>query len=308
MIARTEIHFPDFTQKIDYKSVITLLGSCFSDNIGEKLDIYRFNSSSNDLGIVYNPVSMAIQLEHLDKSPLDPKLIVEREGKYFHLDYHSKVNAASLDELQRKIIDLNQAFYNRLRSSTHVFITLGTAWVYVFSELGQVVTNCHKMPSYLFSKKMLTRDEIINALLRIISILRTLQPDVTIIFTLSPVRHIKDGIAENQHSKALLLTCIHEILDVKSHYLPVYEVMMDDLRDYRYYADDMLHPSNKAIDYIWSKFTHSFMNEHTLSLLPLAEKIYKMRHHRPFDKQSLAYQNHLDTISLLEVEWSKNFI
>ena len=179
--------------------------------------------------------------------------------------------------------------YDFIKEATHVFITPGTAWGYRFRETGNVVANCHKLPQKNFSKELTNVEHDLQESLRLI---RQLNPSAAIIFTVSPVRHLKDGFVENQQSKAGLLTAVHEVitLDENAHYFPSYEIMMDELRDYRFYAEDMLHPNKIAIDYIWEKFRESWMSIEAAAVMKKVEQLQKGLLHRPFNSSSAAHQ------------------
>jgi hypothetical protein len=305
MITRTEIHLPKFPYDIDHGSKVFLIGSCFSDNIGQKLKEHRFDTLANPFGVVYNPVSILRQFQHTIASDIiDQNLTLSRADKVYHFDYHSSINGKDIQAINTLFSNTHRLCFDYLSSCTHVIITLGTAWVYALKENRQVVANCHKQPQSQFNKRLLSQVEVEKALSDLIKLIKSQNSTAKIIFTVSPVRHIKDGIPENQLSKAILITSIHKVCtDDSAFYLPIYEIMMDDLRDYRYYANDMLHPSDVAIDYIWHKFIEAFCDQTTLDKIHLASKINKMNAHRPFDEKGTDYQSHLNKIKNLEQQW-----
>jgi GSCFA family len=308
LITRTEVQFKAFQHKIVYSKPIFLIGSCFADNIKSKLAYHQFSVKANPFGTVYNPVSIANQMSNIIlKGNCDLSRIVQRDELFYHLDYHSSFFAKKNDAL---LLLLNQQIDEShlvLQKSSHIFITLGTAWVYSYQNDHKVVANCQKMPAHLFSKHLLSMEEIVESLQQIIDLISAFNPTAQIFFTVSPVRHTKDGLEENNRSKARLLESIHQVINhVSTHYLPIYEVMMDDLRDYRYYQEDMIHPSDVAIKYIWNKLVDAFMTKETQQLMYLAGKIQAMKLHKPFDKDGASYQSHVQKTEQMQKEWLKS--
>jgi hypothetical protein len=185
-----------------------------------------------------------------------------------------------------------------LKQAKFLLITLGTAYVYEEKSSRQVVANCHKVPNFNFNKKLLTKQEIIDSYTKTLVKIKDLNPDINIVFTLSPVRHIKDGVIENKRSKAILLTAIHELVEQNDNvsYFPSYEIMMDDLRDYRFYEKDMIHPNQVAIDYIWDKFSKVYFTDETKQLIKEVESLKKDLAHKPFNENSKEHQKFMNTI------------
>ena len=179
-----------------------------------------------------------------------------------------------------------------LINSTHIIITLGTSWVYRLKESGLAVANCHKVPKHKFRKELLSIAEIIESLAVIISLIKEINPTTNFIFTVSPVRHIKDGFIENQQSKAHLISALHQIIKFheNSFYFPSYEIMMDELRDYRFYKEDMIHPNNIAVNYIWEKLSKKWFSDETLQTTEQIQKIQKNLDHKPFNSESLLHE------------------
>ena len=283
---RTELKIPPYPIQIDHNDQVCLLGSCFSSNIGDRLGLHKFRTAYNFHGTLFNPASIERILTALrSESELDDEneQFVERDGLYFSLHHHSSLHHKTHTGLLSMVASRNANLESYLENSSIVFITLGTAWVYELRSTGEVIANCQKLPAKYFSKRLLKFEEIVNQLKRINQTLLSLNPSVNIVYTLSPVRHIKDGIAENSLSKALLRAAISTICDADepAHYFPSYEIMMDDLRDYRFYTDDMLHPNEMAIDYIWQKFSEAFFDEATCSLNKEIHKIVTSSLHKP---------------------------
>ncbi|MBN4083013.1 GSCFA domain-containing protein, partial [bacterium AH-315-A23] len=210
-------------------------------------------------------------------------------------DAHSDLSAVNKIELIQNLNDKIESTNQQINKSTHIIITLGTAWVYRFIETDKYVGNCHKVPQKKFLKELLSAEEIIASLENICVLTKEVNPSVNIIFTVSPVRHLKDGFIENSQSKAHLLSAIHQLVDKReqTYYFPSYEIMMDDLRDYRFYNNDMLHPNETAVDYIWGNFKEVWVSEKSVSIMKEVNTIQKGLLHKPFNSKSEQYQNFL---------------
>jgi hypothetical protein len=270
---------------IDHRSKIVTAGSCFSDNIGQKLSENKFHSLVNPLGVCYNPISIHKGL--MMTEPVED-LYVESLGLWKHFDFHSKFNANSKEELRRILV--NQLMP---RVTDTIMITYGTAWVYRHKATNKIVANCHKRPQVEFEKVLLTIDDVVRSF----GELRQFTTQ-KIILTLSPVRHIKDTLELNSVSKAILRSAIHEIQNSFEgvDYFPAYEVMIDDLRDYRFYEADMIHPTDVAIDYIWKKFGERYFSEETKELNVKWNKVARSLNHRVFNEGTEQYRAFLASI------------
>jgi hypothetical protein len=289
MKLQTQIPLARANAPIDYQSNLLLLGSCFVENIGEKLNYYKFRSVGNPLGILFHPLA----LEKLVSRAVDQNNYTEREvffrDELWHcFDAHSDLSHISKEVVLQKLNDGLHLTHQRLKSATHLLITLGTAWAYINKETDKLVANCHKVPQGKFQKILLSVDEIKHSLERSIQKAITVNPGVQIIFTISPVRHLRDGFVENQLGKSHLITALHQVL--KDHpqaaYFPAYEILMDELRDYRFYAADMVHPNALAIGYIWEKFRDTWIAAHILPLMEKVDEVQKGLLHRPFQPSS----------------------
>lgn len=295
---------------IDYNSSVLLLGSCFSENIGDKLNYFKFSNQQNPLGILFHPKA----IETLIFKAVNKKKYLKHDV-FFHneqwhcFDAHSILsNSVKLDLLSNLNTQI-ELTNTHIKKATHIIITLGTAWVYQFCETGRLVANCHKIPQNQFSKAVLPVADILNALINIEELIYGINTDVNLIFTVSPIRHIKDGYIENMQSKAHLITAIHEFLSNKkgpivnsnSFYFPSYEIMMDELRDYRFYKEDMIHPNTTAIRYIWERFKAVWIDEKALKIMEEVDAIQKGLLHKPFNSKSQAHQ-----IFLQKLEVKKN--
>jgi lysophospholipase L1-like esterase len=219
-------------------------------------------------------------------------------------DAHSKLSNVSKEELLKDLNENIKSTHQYINNSTHIIITLGTAWVYRHVETDTVVANCHKVPQRQFVKALLSVDEVSESLQATVSLIKSVNPKVVIIFTVSPVRHLKDGFVENTQSKAHLIAAVHEVIDPRHqiHYFPSYEIMMDELRDYRFYDSDMLHPNAIAIDYIWDKFQKVWIAEEASKTMDDIDTIQKGLLHRPFNKSSEAYQQFLQNLEFKKQE------
>lgn len=287
--------------QIDYHSNVLLFGSCFVENIGDKLSYFKFQNLQNPFGILFQPKAIESLISNaiLKKEYSETDILFSNE-QWHCFDAHSKLSNPSKEVL---LANLNNALLNtskQIHESSHVVITLGTAWVYRFVESNQYVANCHKLPQKLFVKELLSVKEITNSLDSIINSIRSINKNAIVIFTVSPVRHIKDGFIENMQSKSHLITAIHQVLNKhlkseinKSFYFPSYEIMMDELRDYRFYAEDMVHPNQLAINYIWEKFQHVWFSDKTTKTMSVIEEVQKGLKHKPFNSNSEAHKKFL---------------
>jgi len=266
---RTNIQLQKEENQIDYASKLLLIGSCFSENISKKLAYFKFDAASNPFGILFNPKA----IETLFLNSLNEKIYTEKDvfllnERWHCFDAHSDLSAADKNELLHNLNLAVKSTNKRLKEATHIIITLGTSFTYRFIETNAIVGNCHKVPQKKFAKELLSIDEISASLKTICDRISAINPKATVIFTVSPVRHIKDGFVENSLSKAHLTSAIHKSLgEVDGKYFPSYEIMMDDLRDYRFYNSDMIHPNETAIDYIWEHFKHVWIQENTFYII-----------------------------------------
>ena len=294
---------------IDYKSKILLLGSCFSENIGDKLNYFKFQTHQNPFGILFHPKAIESLITNAinEKEYISDDLVFQNES-WHCFDAHSSLSSSNKNEL---LTSLNSAIKNthqQLKEATHIIITLGTSWVYRFIETDAIVANCHKIPQKKFLKEILSVDEITESLEAIISLIKSINKDINIIFTVSPVRHLKDGFTENTQSKAHLITAIHNILNESYvFYFPSYEIMMDELRDYRFYAEDMIHPNKTAINYIWVKFVDTWFSENSKQTMKEIEVVQKGISHRPFNENSEQHKTFLKNLELKKEKIKKQF-
>lgn len=286
---------------LDYESKVLLLGSCFSENIGSKFTYFKFQTTINPFGIIFNAAS----LELLIKRCLNKDYFTEQDV-FFHQDLwhcfevHSDLSHPDqnklLTVLNNKLDELNQ----QIKELTHIFITFGTSWVYRHRETQQIVANCHKVPQKVFEKELLSVDQNRVSIQNLISFFHALNPKLRIVFTISPVRHIKDGFFENHVSKGHLFAALHQIcseVGAKVDYFPSYEIVQDELRDYRFFEKDMLHPNALAIDYIWEQLTSVYCTELTHSIMKEIDSIQKGLAHRPFNPTTQSHQSFLEQLN-----------
>ncbi len=288
--------------QIGYNSKVLLLGSCFSENIGDKFQYFKFQSLQNPFGILFQPLAIEKLITNaINKKAYSEEDIFDNNEQWHCFDAHSRLSHSFKDELLNRLNDNVSQTYNYLKEASHVVITLGTAWVYRYIETDQHVANCHKIPQKKFLKELLSVDEITQSLDAIVSLVNSINPDVNFIFTVSPVRHIKDGFVENTQSKSHLITAIHQFISLGTQlrslsYFPSYEIMMDELRDYRFYKEDMLHPNTLAVNYIWEKFISVWIHSDSQSLMEEVDSIQKGLMHKPFNPNSEAHQLFLEKL------------
>jgi hypothetical protein len=311
---RTQIPISKSNHPLDYNSKIVSLGSCFAENMGDKFQYFKFQNTINPFGIIFNPVS----IEKIIQKAINTALLTEKDI-FFHnerwhcFDVHSDLSNSNKEELLVSLNDLIKSSYQHLTESTHFIITYGTSWVYRNIESDSIVANCHKVPQKQFKKELLSVAEIEKSVANTIKLIHAVNPNCTIIFTISPVRHIKDGFVENQVSKSNLISALYSVLHLpssgmKGAYFPSYEIIMDELRDYRFYTEDMLHPNQVAIDYIWKRFQETTISETAFATMDEVESIQKSLSHKPFNPDS---ESHLkfetkvrEKITKLESQYS----
>lgn len=298
---------------IDYNSKIISLGSCFAVNIGQKLDYFKFRNTTNPFGILFHPLALEKFIGYaLQQKQFTDADIFQQNELWHCFDAHSDLSHSDKEVLLSNLNEACSLANSQLKKATHLIITLGTAWVYRNAASENLVANCHKVPQKEFTKELLPPEMIRQSLENIIVSITKVNPDIKIIFTVSPVRHIKDGFTENQWSKANLISALHQVLNAEHHrwnsaYFPSYEIMMDELRDYRFYAEDMTHPSAVAIDYIWERFTEAYITPQAHETMKLADNIQKGLSHRPFNPDTEQHQQFLaklnEKITLLQKQF-----
>lgn len=301
----TTVRIPEPPFRLSVQERVLLLGSCFVENIGAKLAEGKFDIDMNPFGTLYNPASIAAAIRmllHPERFTADD--LFHHEGVYHSFTHHSRFSSPSATECLNNINDRLFASAEKIRSTRSMVVTLGTAYVYRLKTTGEVVANCHKLPEKMFSRSMLSVEEIVSEWKGLLLSLWKQCPEMKLIFTVSPIRHLKDSAHGNQLSKATLLLSVdalRESFPERIAYFPAYEIMMDELRDYRFYADDMLHPSELAVDYIWQRFTESYLSDEAKTFLKEWSEIWRAINHRPLHPESKSYKDFLSQ-TLLKLE------
>jgi hypothetical protein len=282
-----------FPFKISYKDKILLIGSCFSEEIGNKMSELKFDVLQNPNGILYDPVSIADAIHsYIQNNPYTEENLFQLNGLWHSWKHHSFFSGENKKEVLEKINNSQSTGHRFLKEAKCIIITLGTAFNYHLKSNNENVSNCHKAPSVFFTKNLLPIEEIKSKLLSAITALELFNPDLTIIFTVSPVKHVKDGVVENNRSKSRLIEAAHSIIEQKENafYFPSYELVNDVLRDYRFYKNDLVHPNETAINFVFEKFLDSFLDEINKKVLGEIKKIISAMNHKPFFKESEAHQ------------------
>lgn len=297
---RTEVEILPISQKIEIADTIFSIGSCFATEITERLADGQLQTLNNPFGTLFNPWAIKNSLESISQNKTyTEEDLVEYQGDYLSLHHHTSFNSDDAQKTLAKINEKVSGAHQFLKKTKWVIITYGTAFAYEFLPQNNIlVANCHKIPQKFFNKRFLTHEELINSIQQSVEILTEINPEIQILFTLSPVRHTKDGMEENSLSKAKLLNAMHEVAGKfdHCHYLPIYEILMDDLRDYRFYKEDMIHPNPQAIQYIWEKFSQAYFSAETQSFVDENLSIKKALEHRPKDENSAKHQEFLAQI------------
>ncbi len=282
---------------MDYEQHFLLLGSCFAETIGRKLLEYRFTGDVNPFGVLYNPFSIADALERLiENRPFVASELFNYDGWWYSWAHHGSFSAKTQEQALANINTIYSVATERFEQTDVLILTFGSAWVYEHD--GSVVANCHKVPEREFTRRRLSVDEIVERYTVLLSRLLKNRPHLRIVFSVSPIRYLRNGATENQTSKAILLLAAEALcrqFEV-AIYFPSYEIVLDELRDYRFFADDMIHPSSMAVEYVWERFCAAFFTEKTLELLPQVAKINKALQHRPLKADSEAYRRFIEQI------------
>jgi hypothetical protein len=286
---------------IAYPHSLMLIGSCFTENIGAKLKHHLFEVKENPHGILFNPVSVQnaiMDYIQLKQYKADDIFLLNEVWNSWH--HHSRFSGITLQEALDHINTSIQDAHLFLKSANHLVITLGSAWLYTLNEhapsgKGVVVANNHKAPSNWFTKRLLQPAELINQLKELIATLKAFNPSLHIVFTISPVRHLREGLVENNRSKAVLIHAVHEVVNLHPNitYFPAYEYVMDDLRDYRFYSEDLVHPNYAATNYVWDKLVETYIDADTQKIMKEVAELQLAIQHKPFFAGSSAHQKFL---------------
>ncbi|QSE97034.1 GSCFA domain-containing protein [Fulvivirga lutea] len=293
---RTELNITPSKDKITLSTPILTIGSCFSDNIGEKLEENKFQVLSNPFGTVYNPISIFKLLNTAVSQNLpEADSYLTNDGLHANYDFHSSFSSLHQGDLEESIEESISKTHQFLKSAKVIIITFGTAFVYRRIDNNTIVANCHKVPAKEFNKELLSHEAICNQFKVTYMQLKAFNPDLRFMLTVSPVRHIKDTLELNSVSKSALRTACHSLQEEYDDitYFPSYEIQLDDLRDYRFYKSDMLHPTEEATDYIWNKFAECNFDKNTIEFINEWAKIKRAIDHKPFNPNSDKHQKFL---------------
>ncbi|SFU30604.1 GSCFA family protein [Pustulibacterium marinum] len=301
MKLQTQIPFQKQPQPIGYEDRLLLMGSCFASNMAEKLAYYKFQHVVNPFGVLFHPIAIEKLLTRaINKEAFTDADIFFANEQWHCFDVHSELSHADkdifLENLNKQLTNLHASVHN----ATYFVLTLGTAWVYRLIEKDDLVANCHKIPQKKFLKEILSVEEVVASLENISVLLKSINPQLKMITTVSPVRHLKDGFVENMQSKAHLLAAVQQVVTPREqlYYFPSYELMMDELRDYRFYKEDMIHPNALAVTYIWKKFLDVWFSEEAIQFSKEIDQIQKGLSHRSFNAQSEAHQQFLEKLNM----------
>jgi hypothetical protein len=289
----TPVHIDPPPHLIDYESRILLTGSCFSENIGNKMNQAKFRVLSNPFGVLYNPASVSGALLRIISAKVYHETdLCFHQGLYFSFDHHSRYSRPVAADCIKEINKELETAHQFLKESSFLFISLGSALVYHHETKG-IVANCHKIPGNRFTREMLEPEDCVELMSKALDAIFAFNKSIQVVFTISPVQYTGEGAHQNRISKAVLLLSVERLCKkypAQTHYFPAYEIMQDELRDYRFYAPDMAHPSETALEYIWTRFSENWLSAEAIELKNRIEKIQKAAGHRPFFSAS---ENHL---------------
>lgn len=279
-------------------------GSCFAEAIGSRLASHKVRTLANPFGVIYNPVALHKAIKYALFNEAVPELtFLERDGVHVSYDFHSSISAGDKNALRKLLLEITGATHHFIRDARAIILTYGTAWVYTRNDTGEIVANCHKVPASEFTKSLLSRKQIIASFDDLYNNLKAFNPSCRVIVTVSPVRHLRDTPEGNSVSKAILRSACDVIAQSyqDAGYYPAFEIMMDDLRDYRFYKRDMIHPTEEAEDYIWDHFAETYFDDETRAFFEEWKGIRSALSHRPFHPESPSHQLFLrDTLKKLE--------
>lgn len=290
---RTQIPIEKYNFPIDYNSEVFSIGSCFAENISKKLDYFKLKNQANPFGILFHPLAIEKVLEKaINEIPFTESDVFFYNELWHCFDVHSEFSQTDKEQLLEQLNTTLSEVKKNIQKASHIIMTLGTSWVYKYNQTNQIVANCHKVPQKEFTKELLSSEQITKSLERIISLFQ----DKKIIFTISPVRHIKDGFFENNVSKSNLFVSVNKVQNNSNvNYFPSYEIVMDELRDYRFFSEDMLHPNPIAIDYIWERFSKNYLSDSTLEISTEIDAIQKALGHKPFNPNTEAHKKFVES-------------
>lgn len=316
---RTVLQAPASDVKIDLKDAVLTIGSCFSNSIGGLLKDYKVTTCVNPFGTLFNPHSINKALLYaIDDTTVPHHTFTQHQEVYLNYDFHSELSSLDREELAGKLQHTITSTGTFLKNAQWLIITYGTSWVYERNDMGEIVANCHKQPASNFTKSLLASEKIIESFENLYKQLKSFNPAINIILTVSPVRHVKDTLPLNSVSKASLRMAAHALSSRYNdvHYFPAYEIMLDDLRDYRFYKQDMIHPTDEAQQYIWKKFTDAYATDEFKKFMGSWTEILAAIAHRPFHPATKAYQQFLQQTleklknleGIVNIDFEKNLL
>ncbi len=305
---RTIVNIESSASPIHYQDGIMTLGSCFSENIGRKLQTAYFDVDVNPFGVLFNPVSVAKSIQlMIDNKQFSADDLFHQGSLYYSFAHSSLFSGSNAEEVLARMNQRMEVAVDNLQKARFLLITFGTAWVYEYE--GEVVSNCHKLPASTFQRRRLTVAEIVSNYKQLIQTLKIQFPELRLVFTVSPIRHWKDGAHENNLSKSILHLAVEELQHLFSFvsYFPAYEIQLDELRDYRFFSPDMFHPSEVAVEYIWKRFGEVYFSTDTQKLLYRLEKIAMQINHRSIHPDSEEHRKFLNQLERQKSELVKEY-
>lgn len=297
MVFRSEFTPKPFSTKIKHTDKLLLIGSCFTEQIGKKLTAHKFDVLENPNGILFNPISIAKAL----RSYVEEKIYSEEELFYYDemwasKDHHTRFSDMEKSTTLKKINDEQNAAIQFIKNADWILLTLGSAFIYEWKNINNdgdyknVAANCHKIPTDKFNRRLVDSSEIIKVLQNMQEAVYSINPSAKFIYTISPVRHLREGFIENNRSKAALIQAVHKLInDNNVFYFPSYELIIDDLRDYRFFAEDLVHPNYAATNYVWEKFVPAVINNSAQELMKEINELNAAKNHKPFNENSSAH-------------------
>jgi len=299
---QTIVDIPQYHWKTGYSKKNIFMGSCFTENVGTRMAALKYDVDINPFGILYNPVSVANGLRILlQQKEFKAEDLIYANGLWHSFSHHGRFSSADKNEALEQINRRIKSSAKFLKDAGFLFVTFGTAWIYKFKKTGLPVSNCHKIPAKEFERVRLNVDEIFDEYRYLLTEIRKVNPSLKVVFTVSPIRHWKDGAIENQRSKAVLLLAIdkliNEFADDFCACFPAYEIVMDELRDYRFYAEDMVHISEVAVEHIWEKFQTSLIDKESQQIAARVQKIVRAVSHRPIHNNTPEYNQFMEQMS-----------
>ena len=305
---RTIVNIESSASPIHYQDGIMTLGSCFSENIGRKLQTAYFDVDVNPFGVLFTPVSVAKSIQlMIDNKQFSADDLFHQGSLYYSFAHSSLFSGSNAEEVLARMNQRMEVAVDNLQKARFLLITFGTAWVYEYE--GEVVSNCHKLPASTFQRRRLTVAEIVSNYKQLIQTLKIQFPELRLVFTVSPIRHWKDGAHENNLSKSILHLAVEELQHLFSFvsYFPAYEIQLDELRDYRFFSPDMFHPSEVAVEYIWKRFGEVYFSTDTQKLLYRLEKIAMQINHRSIHPDSEEHRKFLNQLERQKSELVKEY-